>query len=945
MTPEEEAREIIDAKLAQAGWAVQSRDELDLSAGLGIVIREFPLKEGHGQADYLLYVDRKAIGVVEAKPVGTTLTGIEAQSACYSEGLPDDLPAWHRPLPFLYESTGEATQFTNGLDPDPRSRDIFHFHLPETLLAFAKRDAQLRGELREMPPLDEAGLWPAQAVAIRNLERSLSLNRPRALIQMATGSGKTFTAANVAYRLIKHAGARRILFLVDRHNLGDQTYREFCQFQPPGEGHRFDELYNVQFLQSNSVDPVSRVCITTVQRVYSMLRGEAEFDVADEQESMFDHAPPVFREPPPVDYGPAVPIEMFDVIIVDECHRSIYNLWRQVLEYFDAFIIGLTATPSKQTIGFFHGNLVMEYSHPQAVADGVNVGFDVYRISTRITEGGATVEAGNYVDKRDRRTRRVRYEELDDDLTYAGKQLNDDVVAVDQIRTIVQTFRDKLLTEIFPGRTEVPKTLIFAKNDAHAEDIVKIVREEFGRGNDFCQKITYRTGYIRTVQMVDRGDGVCEPVTQYARTANLGPQDVLRSFRTAFLPRIAVTVDLVATGTDVKPLEIVMFMRNVRSATFFEQMKGRGVRVITKDDLLAVTPDARLGKTHFVIVDCVGVCEHDKTDSCTLNRKPYLSLEKLLGHVAMGGTDPDVLSTLAARLARLDREFTHEQHQELAQLVDGATLGGIASDLLHAVDPDAHVERATGDVEAVAGASEEQIAAAAEALAREAVVPLLGAPYRKRLLEIKAQNEQIIDIVSQDEVTVAGFDAAAREKAQTQVESFRQWIEDNRDEILALQVLYSGRYANRLRFEHVKELAARIARPPLSTTPEALWHCYEALEQSAVRAGGGRQLVDLVTLVRHAINPDEALTPFQSVVMERYEAWLAEQAEAGVEFTAEQRQWLDRIAEHIATSITIELEDFDYGWFGQEGSLGRAHELFGDGLNDLLADLNERLVA
>ena len=262
------------------------------------------------------------------------------------------------------------------------------------------------------------------------------------------------------------------------------------------------------------------------------------------------------REPVPVEYNPNVPIETFDVIITDECHRSIYNLWRQVLEYFDGFLIGLTATPSKQTFGFFNQNLVMEYNHEQAVADGVNVDFDTYRIRTEITEQGSTVEAGYHVDRRDRQTRKTRWEQLDEDLTYAPNQLDRDVVAVDQIRTVVQTFRDKLFTDIFPGRTDVPKTIIFAKDDSHAEDIVRIVREEFDKGNEFCQKITYKT-------------------------TGVAPEDLLVSFRNSYHPRIAVTVDMIATGTDIKPVEVVFFMRNVRSRSFFEQMKGRGVRVIS----------------------------------------------------------------------------------------------------------------------------------------------------------------------------------------------------------------------------------------------------------------------------------------------------------------------------------------------------------------------------
>jgi type I restriction enzyme R subunit len=303
---------------------------------------------------------------------------------------------------------------------------------------------------------------------------------------MATGSGKTFTAVTTIYRMIKFAEAKRVLFLVDRANLGRQTLKEFQQYVSPYSPYKFTEEYIVQQLKSNQINKTARVCISTIQRLYSMLKGE-EIDPELEEESLFDHSD-LFKEPMPVEYNPAVPIETFDVIITDECHRSIYNLWRQVLEYFDAFIIGLTATPNKQTFGFFNQNLVMEYPHEKAVADGVNVNYDVYRIRTKITREGSKVEAGYYVDIRDRETRAIRWERLDEDLEYSADQLDKDVVAHDQIRTVMQTFRDKLFTDIFPGRKDVPKTLIYAKDDSHAEDIVKIIREEFGKGNEFCQR-------------------------------------------------------------------------------------------------------------------------------------------------------------------------------------------------------------------------------------------------------------------------------------------------------------------------------------------------------------------------------------------------------------------------------------------------------------------------
>ncbi len=421
ITAEDRARQTIDRLLTDAGWLIQSRDETNINAARGVAIREFPLKSGYGEADYLLYVDAVPAGVVEAKKEGATLSGYEIQTEKYSVGLPPELKPARKPLPFCYQSTGIETRFTNLIDPDARSRSVFSFHRPETFAEWLAQEAKvpgsnLRNRLKHLPSsggsLDPSvsGLWPPQIRAIKGLEKSLAESRPRALIQMATGSGKTFTACNFCYRLIKHAGARRILFLVDRRTLGQQTKKEFEMFSTPEEHRKFTELYNVQHLQANKLDPIAKVSITTIQRLYSMLQGEPDIADPEREEKPLSALEQLIKEPLPVTYNPGIPIEYFDFVIVDECHRSIYNLWRQVLEYFDAFLIGLTATPSKQTFGFFNQNLVMEYNHEQAVADGVNVGFDVYKIRTYISEHGSAVEAGLYIDKRDRQTRKIRWE-------------------------------------------------------------------------------------------------------------------------------------------------------------------------------------------------------------------------------------------------------------------------------------------------------------------------------------------------------------------------------------------------------------------------------------------------------------------------------------------------------------------------------------------------------
>lgn len=909
MDPEQLAREKIDLLLQQAGWTVQDRSDVNLRASRGVVVREFPLKRGHGEADYLLFVDGKASGAIEAKPEGTTLTGVERQTEKYSAGLPEGLPAYSNPLPFLYESTGVETQFTNLLDPEPRSRSLFHFHRPETLAAWGNQGRPtLRARLTSMPPLKVEGLWPIQARAVSNLEASLAKNHPRSLVQMATGSGKTFAAVTAAYRLVKHGGAGKVLFLVDRANLGRQALREFQAYSTPDDGRRFTELYNVQLLTSNKIDPIASVVITTIQRLYSMLKGDPELDPNLEEGSQFDPAGPLAREPVPVSYNPGLPVEYFDLVVIDECHRSIYTIWRQAVEYWDAFLIGLTATPNNQTFGFFKRNLVVEYNHEQAVADGVNVPFDVYQIETQITKGGATVRAGQYVDKRDRETRAKRWERLDEDLVYQGKQLDREVVAEDQIRTVVRTFRDKLFTEIFPGRTEVPKTLVYAKDDSHADDLVRVIREEFGKGSEFCQKITYRT-------------------------TGVPPEQLIRDFRVSYHPRIAVTVDMIATGTDIRPVEIVWFMRAVKSRVLFEQMKGRGVRVIDVTSLQQVTPDAR-AKTRYVIVDAVGACEIELEDSHPLEKKPGISFEKLLEMAAFGASDTETVSSIANRLARLDRALDKDERAKVGELAQ-TSLASIVGGMLRSLDPD-EASRAAKEKHG-AQPTDAQLQAAGEELRREALKPLASNPrLRNHLIAAKRQSEQTIDTVTPDEVLRAGFSAEAKERAKATVTRFSEFIEKNKDEIAALQAFFEQPRSRRLGLKDVKAISEGMREPPFNLTLDGVWKAYAQLEKDRVRgASDKRLLTDIVPLVRFTLHQENSLVPFRETVEERFERWIRDK-----HFTQAQRRWLEDIRDHVAGSLQIEADDFDLEPFAQHGGLGAAAKTFGSDFSKVIEELN-----
>ncbi len=463
----------------------------------------------------------------------------------------------------------------------------------------------------------------------------------------------------------------------------------------------------------------------------------------------------------------------------------------------------------------------------------------------------------------------------------------------------------------------MPKTLVFAKDDSHADDIVRIIREEFGKGNEFCEKITYRTTGVK-------------------------PEDLLASFRNSYNPRIVVTVDMIATGTDVKPLECRDLHAQRPQSDFFEQMKGRGVRVINATDLQAVTPDA-VAKTRFVIVDAVGVSHEDLADTTSLEKQPSVPFERLLEQVAFGNRDEELLSSLASRLARLDHRLTHEDRRSLEELAGGRTLHAIMTALIDALDPDYQLDAArvaTGSDEPTA----EQVADEARRLLDKAVKPISSSPaLRTRLIEIRQSYEQTIDTTSIDRVLQAGYSAEATEAARGIVKSFETFIRDHADDIAALEVLFSRPYARRLTFAEVRELAEAIGRPPRAWTPDLLWAAYDRLDHSKVHGSGERTLADLVSLVRYAVHDEDELTPYADRVAARFDAWLATQRTAGRAFTDKQLRWLRMIRDQIAASLGVELDDFAYVPFNQDGGVGKALELFGVELPALLSDLNEAL--
>jgi len=929
--PEQKARDQIDAALIQAGWLIQDKNKLNLSAGTGIAVREY--QTDIGPADYALFVNKRAVGIIEAKRAeeGVRLTAHEDQSEGYASAKLKYLN--NEKLPFVYESTGELTRFTDFRDPKPRSRPVFSFHRPETFAEWLAQEKSLRKRLLDIPALPVSGLRDCQITAINNLEQSFKDARPKALIQMATGSGKTFTAITFIYRLLKFAKARRVLFLVDTKNLGEQAEQEFMAYVPNDDNRKFTELYGVTRLKSSFIPADNQVYISTIQRMYSILKGtdlDESAEEANPNESRWYSGQQ--KEAPPVSYTEKVPLEFFDFVVIDECHRSIYNLWKQVLDYFDVFQVGLTATPDNRTFGYFNQNLVSDYGYEKAVIDGVLVPYNVFTIETKITKQGSKISMGEKVDKRERLTRRKFWESVDEDIEYSGKQLDNDIVNPSTIRTIIRAIKDNL-PSIFPdrldpeGKFEVPKTLIFAKTDSHAEDIIDNVREEFGEENKFCKKITYRS--------------------------EEDPKSVLSQFRNDYYPRIAVTVDMIATGTDIRPLEVLVFMRDVKSRSYYEQMKGRGTRTCSLEQLRATgTPSAKFTKDHFVIIDAIGVESSQKTDSRPLEKKPGMSLKDLLQNVALGNTDEDILTTLANRLIRLDKQINEKEKMAFAEKAGGHTINHVVKQLLNAHDPDtiesikSNLRSQNPDISPVAFDS--QLAARHSQLIEEAISVFNSPDLREYIVDVRKKYDQLIDTVNIDELTNIGWVKDQQAAAELTISNFTAWIEAHKDEITALQIFYDQPYRRReLTYAMIKELYEKLKLEQPLLAPSNVWRAYQQLDVTLSASKGAKnELIAMVSLIRKVCGIDANLQPYDKTVDKNFQAWVfKKQAGTTTKFTEEQMVWLRMIKDYVAASFHLEKDDFELDPFNKNGGLGRMWQLFGERTEEIINELNEVLAA
>lgn len=862
MTPEEKARQKIDQWLTDAGWKVVDREDYEPTC-TAVAIREGLLK-GNLEADYFLFINGKAVGVLEAKreDIEAFSNKVCEQAVLYARSVPNIYQTYQKPLPFIFTSNGKDLYFCDFREQDSYFKQIMSIPTPHELVEKLGIEDTFAG----LPTLKKKGLRDCQYEAVTELEKTFRNGQNRALMVLATGAGKTYTACLTAYRMLSYTSMRRVLFLVDRNNLGKQAEGEFGTFRLTENGDAFNTIFTVNRLRSSYIPSDSNVVISTIQRLFSFLKGE---DIEDSEDDDENEPAEEITLPP----NPYLPHDYFDMIIIDECHRSIYGNWRKVLEYFDtARLVGLTATPIEETKKFFNYNIIVNYTLEKSIVDGVNVDCRVYRIKTQVTETGGAILEGEKFKEETRYTGEVKTVSSKETKIYTNKELNRSVINPAQIKLILSTYRDVVYTELFnepqrePNMDYLPKTLIFALNEAHATNIVQIAKEVFGRTDDrFVQKITYSTG---------------------------DSNELIRQFRNDKDFRIAVTCTLVATGTDVKPLEVVMFMRDVESLPLYIQMKGRGVRTIGDEQLRNVTPNA-FSKDCFYLVDAVGVTEHAQTvkpidDGPTTKT---ITLKELLEHISHGYIPDEYLKRLAATLARIHNKANDSQRKEFARLChdDMKELSARIYDVLE-----------KGILPPFVSTEEPN-------LERKGLVsPLANHANARRYLLILAAGFVNTLMPGEDTLISKGFSI---EDAKNTTEAFEDFCKEYYDEIEALRIIYSNA-GEPITYSMLKDLEHKLKMANNHFTPKQIWNSYAILSPSKVKRSTTKEesdaLTNIIQLVRFAFRQIERLDSVVTTSKQYFNLWLGQTQR---EITDKQREVISRIVDYIASNGACTVRD------------------------------------
>ncbi len=893
LKPEERAREWIDRKLADAGWQVINRDEY--APGMtAVAVREAAMRGGL-EADYLLLINGKAAAVLEAKREEVALDDphLIAQAENYTKQVQPWYPTWTLPLPFVYLSNGKEIAFKDCRTADAKYEIVQKFMRPWDLV----RHLNL-GEFDGLPYLSPEGLRACQFEALTNLEKSFKEGRRRAVMVLATGSGKTFTACMMTYRMLAYTPMKRVLFLVDRNNLGTAAATALQTFKLTESGKPLSEIFWVEQLSNRPIESRTRVVVSTIQRLYSQLTGNMDAYSEEDEDAGLGHREGTEVELPE---KPELPSDFFDLIIIDECHRSIYSDWQKVLTYFKtARMVGMTATPIPETLAFFDNNRVANYTYEQSVLDDVNVGYRIYRIKTELTEEGGEIDAGDVLTVTNRLDAKQRSQIAVADREFDRNKLNRSIVVRDQIRKILEEYKDAVYTKLYPEREPnfdyLPKTLIFAVSELHAQLIVDVAKEVFGRTDDkFVQKITYSCG---------------------------DTNELIKSFRYDADFRIAVTVTLVATGTDVRPLEVLIFLNDVHSETLYAQMKGRGCRTITPSQLQSVTPNAAT-KELFYLIDAVGVTESEKfvpsldgKNERTLNP----TLEALFEKMALGYLPDDYFQLLASKLSCIGNRADPEDLQEYHELSMTSPVAW-AKTIMDVLEE--------GKLPPFTSASDDN-------RERMAVVHdlLTNIPARKKLVEIaKGYVKEVVG--KTDAVISAGF---STEEAQASTKAFEAYVDAHRDDVEALRLIYNQE-TGKLTRAAIDDLEKKLSASIPGFRVGRLWNDYALLNPDKIKPlmSDQQAVTNLIQLVRYAFKQIDSLYTLTSLAAQRFALWCG-QAQRSI--TPEQRELFRKIAVYIAQNGSCDIRGLIQTMPEVAGSLIRFCKS-ADAANNELFTLNE----
>lgn len=883
MLPEEKARIKIDKQLTDAGWDIVARDEYIPFNASAV---EEALMQGNKESDYLLFVDDKAIAVVEAKAEDNSLGDIVAQQAeWYSKNPQGWVGLWFaNQIPFVYLANGNKIYFKNMLESDSEYVELSEMHSPKKMLQMIGK----KSEYGALPRIEKKGLRDCQYEAEVKLEASLKAGRKKALAILATGSGKTYLACLASYRLLNYTPTKRVLFLVDRNNLARQTETEFSLFERTEKQKPMNELYQINRL-TKPENIQGDIIISTIQKLFAVLTGqtitEDDEDKEDEKLGLKD----VIKNEPDIVLGEdlKLPPDYFQFIIVDECHRSIYGKWKAVLDYFkDAKVLGLTATPTPEAHAYFNNNIVEEYTYEDSVVDGVNVPARVYRIITNATVHGGTINQGKTVTDVNRSGEMVDEYKAQQRTDYAPNQLDRSVINPNQIESVLKSYMESIYTDLYPEREDnwnyIPKTLIFAKDDNHATKIVEITKkvfaEKFPSGkvpDNFVQKITYSAGDSNAL---------------------------IRELRTEKDFRIAVTVTLVATGTDVKPLEVVLFMNDVKSEVLYTQMKGRGCRILNEDKLREITPNAD-NKNCFYIVDAVGVTESDKhipqPGKGGELRPKILRLDQLLERLSHGEVSDDNLALLRDYCSTIQKRYEDnplfKRHLNMFISDYGFSPRGLANNINQSLS-----QNLLPPYENISD----------ENLARKKLIFCLmsNLSVRKKLLEM-LRGYYAVTPEKEDEVIYKGF---SKETAKSFIANFEQYLNNNADKIEALRIIYNSEDTV-ITYSMLTELQDKLIAENGKFTPYYIWKNYKILDNDGnVEEVDTKQnikaLTHLIQLVRYAYRKSNKLVSLIKGYSQRFSLYCGQ---AQRKLTDDQKEIMKQIADYIIEEGAISINELN----------------------------------